>query len=51
LHYYDKTYRESTAKRDSSKVHQLKTDTGNAQHNVNLIMNFLHEWKLQADSI
>jgi tRNA 2-selenouridine synthase len=51
LHYYDKTYRESTAKRDPSKVHQLKTDTGNAQHNVNLIMNFLHEWKLQADSI
>lgn len=40
LKYYDKTYLYGLSKRDSSKIHTLKTNTGDAQANALKILDF-----------
>ena len=50
LSYYDKTYLYSLNQRDSSLIHILKSETGDAGQNANMVMDYARKKGLLSDT-
>ncbi len=50
LSYYDKTYMYSLNRRDSSRIHILKSETGDAEKNADMVMDYVRKNRLFSDT-
>ena len=45
LSYYDKAYLHGLSKRDQSKVHRISVDSGDAEKNAEVVMEYFDRYK------